>query len=264
MSALSSSLQRLSLRLLALQLLGNAGLLLAAALWLEIPDSHLWELLLSLLGGAAIVVGALLLQATVIRRLRGAKDGCPLWIGSLLLAVWAFLLYVPSILVDLFSPASYERASYWNSQLSPHMRATFTYERLVRLQFFTFDFVVWFLVPALLLPYIIETVARGVRGNAWRAGLRVLGQLRYWAICLAVAVIVHWLVLPIIGWQPGHSVAAEIVSVVLRVGIVYVAIVLLLTLLAAVTATWLARRDALGNTVMQPAEDNSKSTLLNE
>jgi hypothetical protein len=144
------------------------------------------------------------------------------------------------------------------------MRAIFTYERLVRLQFSAFDFVVWFLVPTLLLPFIIETVARGVRGNAWRASLRVLGQLRYWAICLAVGVIVHWLVLPIIGWQPGHSVAAEIVSVVLRVGIVYVAIVLLWTLLEGSTATLLARRDAVGNAAVQPAEDNTKSTLLNE
>jgi hypothetical protein len=264
MNLLSSSLQRLNLRLLALQLFGNAGLLLAAALWLEIPDSHLWELLLSLLFGVALLVGLPLLQTTIIRRVRAAKEGSRLWLGAVLLAVWAFLFYIPSILIGLVTPYTYQRASYWNSQLSPHMRTIFTYDRLSHWQFLTFDLIIWFIVPALLLPFVIETVTRGVRGYVWRAGIQVLGQWKYWLSCLMVGMILHFMVLPLIDWQPGHSVAAEIVSVMLRLGLVYVSIVLLLTLLLAFTAALLAKRDTIGDTVTQPIDDHTNPISLDQ
>ena len=61
---------RLDGKVVVLSLCGSLGLAILAGLWLQIPDSHVWQFCLSMLVGLAFVLGALWLKTFIVRRIR--------------------------------------------------------------------------------------------------------------------------------------------------------------------------------------------------
>lgn len=222
MSLFSTSLRRVPRLMMLLQLVGNALLVLFGYAWLHVPDSHIWELLVSVLFGAAIAAAFLWLHTSTIQRTRTTIRQTAVWLGMVLLAVWLLVNHFLVKLTEHISTNIYTRAGYWNSQLGPHMRTIFTYERLIDWQNDFVVFLACFLIPALLLPFVVETVARGVKGSSWTNALRCIFRWKYWFVAMVVLAVVHFAAGWILGWHPLHTVSGELISVAVRGAVVYV------------------------------------------
>jgi hypothetical protein len=233
---------RLRLRVVLLQCLGLPVLAGLGVLWLQIPDSHAWELGLSIVSGAGIVLGFLWVEVGVVQGLRLAVDaGRILWRGMGLMAVWLGLWYGLAVWVMGWRMMVVERAGFWNSRLSSHGRTVITFPRLVAWQNDAIGFVLWVLLPGLLLPLIVETVSRGVGGGVWRGVGRVYLGWRLWVAAGLAAVLLVWPLDWLLDWHPAFSVKGELVSAGLRLGGVYVLVVGVGLVLLAVVAELLGR-----------------------
>ncbi len=290
---------------LILAFLGLPLLSLLAFFWLEIPDSHIWQLVLSLVLGTAIAVSTLVLLARTIFSLRSwlpslrathlaphvtsplgvvaSAEGAthtsmgqsPLdpppestsaeraihsgprhWLGVCTLAVWLLIVWVLTHLVRHIEDKADERAGYLNSQLSAHLRATFTYERLIAWQHDLVIALVWIIIPALLLPFLIETVSRGLDSRAWRIASLVLTRWLHWLSVIAAALAGLWLTSKLTGWRPSHSVHGELFSLALRLCICYTADFLIITTLLATDARLLAHEYARRYPAAQPSAND--------
>lgn len=242
MKWLLCALRRITPRLLLLQAAGNAVLLLLAVACLQIPDSHAWQLFCSLLSGAVLTMGFLTLHSVTLRRLHAAAKGAPLWVGMLVLAGWVLLYWLLAQAAGHISDHAYLRAGYWNSQLGPHWRTVFTYDRLIAWQNDLSSVLVWTVLPALLLPLLVETVTRGLAG--WRNGLRVLLRWQHWLIVIAASWLGCWLTSTLLSWHPAHSVRGELFSLALRLLLIYAIDLLLVLLMLATDAELLTRNDS--------------------
>lgn len=239
----AAALRRIRLSVLLPLLCGNALVLLSSALGLKIPDSHAWQVLLSMLLGLGIVSAVLLWNTIAMRRLRGVNAPAPLWSGALLFGMWllfaALLWHVASLgYVDIDT-----RAGYWNSQLSPATRHALTYGRLVTLQTVAIVAFIWVVVPGLLVPFVLETVTYGLSAKAVSRAVRVLLSLRHWVTAVVTLGLVAWLAPVLIMWHPVHTVTGELVSAALRLSAAAALTVCAILLLLAVDAELLARRE---------------------
>ena len=78
MQALRGARAKMSGRLLLSQWVGNLVLMLLAAAWLQIPDSHTWQFVFSMLSGVLLVVAFLFLYTATFHHLRPcAEPGSP-------------------------------------------------------------------------------------------------------------------------------------------------------------------------------------------
>jgi len=244
MSAGLSSGSRLGWRVWALELGGNALLALVCLAWLAIPDSHIWELLLSLLLGAGIVGAALWMQAWVLRRLRGCVPAPRTWVSCGALLGWVLLWWGLAVAVGHLGDGAGARAVYWNSRLWPRWRARVGYERLGNWQTDAVAVIMWWVIPALVLPFLVEMVACGGRNGMWRRGARVLRSWWLWIATGVAAYLGFWATGKLVDWQPGHTVKGELVSVGARLAAIFVLDAVLLVLVLAVVAKLLRRVEA--------------------
>ena len=70
MQAFRGAFARLKARLFLSQWVGNFLLMLLAAGWLQIPDSHSWQFVFSMLSGVLLVAAFLWLYTATFRHLR--------------------------------------------------------------------------------------------------------------------------------------------------------------------------------------------------
>src|SRR5271156_2307241 len=88
MQAFRGAVARFTGRLILAQLLGNFLLMLLAAGWLQIPDSHTWQFVFSMLSVVLLVAGFLWLYTATFRYLRPCAVRPSRWLSWLLLAVF--------------------------------------------------------------------------------------------------------------------------------------------------------------------------------
>lgn len=223
-------------RVVGLQWIGNAVVMLLAILWLQIPDSHTWQFVFSMVVAVGIAWLFVWLYTVTFRRLRLSVPVVPMWLSAVFLAavllVWMGLSHPIAVGRDheeLF-------AGYWNSKLSTGLRYRFTYMRLVELQDHFYD-VLQLVIAALLLPLAIELMTSGVRG--WRRVVYVYRRWRYWVVAAVAGVGAMEITRLLIGWTLGHSVRGQVLSVLGRVGVAYTVDVVLWCLVIAVAARYL-------------------------
>jgi hypothetical protein len=244
MTALSNNLKAALNKLkgiVGLQWAGSLFLLLFAALWLQIPDSHVWEFALSILLGLLIVLAVVWLCARTVRSLRGDNAPFAYRIVILLIfaAVWMLLLY----------PIGWGRAKeelyagFVNSKLSPSLRYFFTYNRLLALQEYFYD-LLQSIAAGLLIPLIIEATAFGINrdmfrraGHAWRSGL-------YWLVVILSGFAGAALTRALLGWTPGRGLSLEMISLLVRVGFAYTVDIFLWCFVLSLAAVCLERGKA--------------------
>ena len=252
MSFLRAAISRIAPRLVFLECTGILVLLAAGLLWLKIPDSHVWQLVLSVLLGLLIASGALATQTYILQRLRRTTASHRLWLGSLLLGAWllilALLMHAANRLEDHVS----ERAGYWNSRLGSHLRTALTYNRLIHWQEDVITFLLWVVVPALLLPFLVESVSRAGLRSGLENALRLLKDWRHWAAVLVLLGLVRGVTPALVYWHPVDSIHGELLSALFRLPVALVLTVLLLLILFAIESELLARHDALRHTIPEP------------
>jgi hypothetical protein len=241
MTALSNNLKAALNKLkgiVALQWAGNLLLMLFAALWLQIPDSHVWEFALSILLGLLIVLAVVWLYARTVRSLRGENAAFVHRIVVLLVfaAVWMLLLY----------PIGWGRAKeelyagFLNSKLSPSLRYFFTYSRLLVWQEYFYDLLQW-IAAGLLIPLVVDATAFGISGAifrragyAWRSGL-------YWLVVVLAGFAGVALTRILLDWTPGRGLSAEAISLLVRLGFAYTVGIFLWCFVLSLAAVYLER-----------------------
>jgi len=230
-------LSRLSWRVVALAAGGSVALAVLAGLWLQIPDSHVWEFCLSIVLGLGILAGLIWLKTEVVRRMRLGVGATPQMMA--VMAVWMVVGWLLLQLVEALSVHVVERAGYWNSRLSAHQRTIFTEARLESWQNDAISTLLWFVLPGLLLPVIVETVSGG--------GLKTVGRVylrwQMWLTVGVATVVGCWVAEKLLAWHPAESVRGELLSAVGRLGLLYVVLLGIGLVTVAVVAELLARAD---------------------
>ncbi len=132
--AFSHIFSRNKARLFLSQWVGNFLLMLLAAGWLQIPDSHTWQFAFSMLSGVLLVVGFLWLYVATFRYLRRCALRPPWWLSCLLLAGFIVIWWL--LLQPIAAGRAHEAlfAGYWNSQSPPWLRYHLGYSSLVAWQ----------------------------------------------------------------------------------------------------------------------------------
>jgi hypothetical protein len=238
MTTIRLAFAKLSTGVILLQWLGNLALILLALAWLQIPDSHTWQFVFSVLSAAALVLAWLSLYARTFQKLRNMPPMAPWWVRLLVLAGVVVLGYFVLQLIGIGRSHEALYAGYWNSQFSAHQRAFFTFERLVAWQDHFYDLMQW-LLAALLLPIAFVGAIARLRGigapicRIYRRGL-------YWLVVLISGFVGSWITSLLAQWTPGHGTTIEILSVLLRLGAAYTLDILLWCFVLALMAVYAA------------------------
>ena len=172
-------------RVVGLQWIGNAVVMLLAILWLQIPDSHTWQFVFSMAAAVGIAWLFVWLTTVTFRRLRLSVPAVPMWLSAVFLA--AVLLVWMGLSHPIAVGRDHEElyAGYWNSKMAPGLRYLFRYMRLVGIQDRFYD-LLQLVIAALLLPLAIELMTSGVRG--WRRVVYVYRRWRYWVVAAVAGV----------------------------------------------------------------------------
>jgi hypothetical protein len=234
----ASGFSRRKGRIVLGQWVGNLLLLLLAAGWLQIPDSHGWQFGLSMLSGVLLVVAFLGLYVATFRHLRPSVSPPSRWLGCLFLGLFVALWWL--LLQPIAAGRAHESlvAGYLNSQSPTWVRYHLGYSKLVAWQERIYDCIHW-LLAGLLLPIAIETCAFGV-GPGWLR--RAVGVYRHWLYWLAVLVCglggsaITW---ALAEWTPAAGLAGQTLSAVVRLGVAYTVDILLWCLVLDLTAHYL-------------------------
>ena len=255
MSFLRGALERITVRAFFLLCAGDLAALLLGLVWLKIPDSHVWQLVVSVLLGALVVGGFLLLQVFSIQGLRRAVKPLRLWLASLLLVAWLLLFALLVRLAGHLNDHISERAGFWNSRFGPHLRNMFSYNRLVSWQTDLVSLLLWIILPALFLPWIVESVSNVSWARLPGHAGRLLRDWRHWLAMVVIGGLLLWITPTLLYWHPVDSIGGEIVSALFRLPLVFLVDVGLLLFLLAIEAELLARLDAGRHTIAEPAPE---------
>ncbi len=234
----SRAFTRLKFPVFALQWGDNLFLLILAALWLQIPDSHAWQFVLSMISGTALLIGFCWIQIATFARLRPAPEPANLWMRilgfALVAALWFFLIRWISAGTDSIPQYAY----LWNSKLSPGMRMTFSPARIITSLNILQDGLIW-AITGTLLPVLIVVSTQGLRRPSWREARRPFRRVLYWIAVVVFCVVVTQLTSALVSWTPGKGVSGQVLSVVLRLALAWTTDVLFWCLLLAFTAAWM-------------------------
>ncbi len=237
-TALSGTLARFKPGIVLLQWIGNVCAILLAFTWLQIPDSHAWQFVLSMLFGALIVVGFLWLHATTFRRICKTTVPVAVPVQVLILAVCVTLWVALSRPISAGRDAEALFAGYLNSQLSAHLRSFVTFARLVQWQDHLYD-LAQLIFTALFIPIAMEAVSAGVHTATFKRAGHVYLHWTYWIVAVVCGVVGMQVTAALVGWTPGRGIVLESLSVVARVGAAYTFDILLWCLVMALTAFYL-------------------------
>jgi hypothetical protein len=238
MQALRGARAKMSGRLLLSQWVGNFVLMLLAAAWLQIPDSHAWQFAFSMLSGVLLVVVFFWLYTATFHHLRPCAEPAPRWLSWLLLAgfiaLWWLMLQV--IAVGRAHEALY--AGYWNSQSPPWLRHSLGYSSLVAWQERFYDCLqcLW---AGLLLPMAIVLCASGIHKGCLRHGAAPYKHWFYWLAVLVCGLGGSAITWALADWTPDAGLVGQTFSVVARLGIAYTVDILLWCFVLALAAYYL-------------------------
>jgi hypothetical protein len=219
MSAIRSAWKRLTVRLFAGQWLGNLLLMLLAAGWLQIPDSHAWQFAFSMLSAVLLAVAFLWLYTATFRHLRVCGRP-PWWQSCLLLAAFVILWWV--LLQPIAAGRAHEAifAGYWNSQSPTWLRYRLGYSSLVAWQERLYD-CLQFLFAGLLLPPALHLCACGLHASWLRSAARVYKHGFYWLCVLVLGFGATALTWALADWTPAAGLVGQTFSVAARLGLAY-------------------------------------------
>jgi hypothetical protein len=240
-NSFKAALTKMRPRIVVLQWAGNLALMLIAFLWLQIPDSHLWQFALSMISALLILLAALWLYARTIGYLRRSTTPVllPMFLLLLFAAVWILLLYL--LAFGREKEALY--AGFLNSKLPSNLRSFFDYTRLLSWLDHFYDLVQWVLA-GLLLPIAFETSSSGISFASLKRAGRVYRHWFYWLVVIVAGFAGSALTRALAGWTPGKGLGSETLSVIVRLGLAYTADILLWCFMLALIAAYLEAEEA--------------------
>ena len=222
-------------RLWAVQFLGNAVILLLYAGWLRLPEAHWWDLLLNLLVLLLAIVGALVLHGGTLNYFPSAHaDRAALLSPNfrqalrhcLAIAIWALVFFFLCFQADRLGDYAYTFPAYLRAELPSWLRKHTTPDGFTSLYSFMVGFIVWVVLPGLLLPGALLAANQGFRGLIrLRAWGRVLRRVSYWVVLVLAVVPAGIAVMLLLDWKMNPDTATlrgEEISLILRLLASYV------------------------------------------
>jgi hypothetical protein len=215
-------------RLVAFHLAGNALLLAAATLWLLIPEAHAWQLLFSALGGLAILFAfAWLHCGTLAHGLAPAQDTLGQDFRASIRHIPGFALFA-AVLGGLmnwagnFADRSWQISGYFFTRLPHALQSSIGESRFHEWVDIKFAVLIWFLLPALFLPFLSAASYCGFSLRGMGAALRTYARGKYWLAMAVASLVGVWFPYLLANWTPAHGLRKETISLVLRLSSAYV------------------------------------------
>jgi len=222
-------------RLWAVQFLGNAVILLLYAGWLRLPEAHWWDLLLNVVVLLLAIVGALVLHGGTLNYFtRAHADRTALLMPnfktalkhSLAIALWALVFFFLCFQADKLGDYAYTFPGYLRSELPSWLRKHTSANGFTSVYDFVVGFILWIILPGLLLPAALLAANQGFRGLArlreWR---RVLRRVSYWVVLMLAVIPAEIVIMLLLEWKMNPATATlrgEEISLVLRLLACYV------------------------------------------
>jgi hypothetical protein len=210
-------------KLVALHLVGNAALITSAALWLLIPDERTAQLMATAIAGLVIVFLFCWLHAGTLAfsaQREGAFSRGLRHLPAFIL--FAIILYVVMRVVAGISDLSWQISGFVYSKLPGWLRPVSGSERVNTWLEAAIGIVVWYVMPATLLPLVAGAAEHGFSMRVFGAAIGAWVRLRYWilfGVICALGVVVPKLIM---GWTPGTGLRGETISLVIRLSLAYV------------------------------------------
>ena len=202
----------MSKRAIALQLIGYAALLALIYTWLGIADRSIWQVLLSLLLGAAIVFGTV-------------------WLfGAALAAPARFeLRRLPKLILWLLVAAALIIGATWLAGYRPTAgaklaaRLTLWFRHPVKPQLMGSVYVTFLWIAGAAAVLAVLPFASGAAEGLYRGAASALRERRYWLGCALAVLAGVWLPRLLAGWVPkAQSLNGQFASMLIRLGLAYV------------------------------------------
>jgi hypothetical protein len=241
MSAWREALREMRMRLVVAVWVGTLVLIMLGVLWLQIPDSHVWEFAFSILFACGLVALFFWCCSWVFKRMLKPAEKERWWLQWILLAAVIVAWWLLQMPIDRLLEHRALYAGYWTSRLPHWLRGPHTYEHLLVLQDYVY-FSLRLVVTGLLLPVAVVAGASRLRGNAARI-FGVWLQWRYWVVALVCGWIAFALSGKLMDWTPGHGLIAEMLSLLVRLCCVFTLNVLLTCFVLAVIVVGLRRSE---------------------
>jgi hypothetical protein len=229
------------MQLVAVVWVGTLVLIILGVLWLQIPDSHVWEFAFSILFACGLLALFFWCCSWVFKKMLKPAEKERWWLQWILLAAVIVAWRLLQMPIDRLLEHSALYAGYWTSRLPHWLRGLRTYEHLAVLQDWVY-FSLRLIVTGLLLPVAIVAGASRFRGNAKRI-FGVWLQWWYWVAVLVCGWIAFALSGNLMDWTPGHGLIAEMLSLLVRLGCVFTLDVLLACFVQAVIVVGLRRSE---------------------
>ena len=239
MSVWREALQMLRFPLVASVWVGAFLLAVLGVLWLQIPDSHVWQFGFSMLSGCGLLGLFFWFSCWIFKRMLKPVEEERWWLRWALLAAVIVTWWLLQMPIDKLVERRELYAGYWTSRLPHGLRWLRTYEHLVLLQDWIY-FSLRLIVTGLSLPVAVVVGAGQLRADAGRV-FRVWSRWWYWVATLVCG----WAAFAVGGklmhWTPGHGLAGEVLSLLVRLGSVFTLDVLLACFVLAVVVVGLRK-----------------------
>jgi hypothetical protein len=240
MSAWREALRVMRMQLVLSVWVGTLVLIALSVLWLQIPDSHIWEFVFSILFACGLLALFFWCCSWIFKQMLKPAKGGRWWLQWILLAAVIVVWWLLQMPVDRLIEHRELYAGYWTSRLPHGLRWLRTYEHLVLLQNWVY-FSLRLVLTGLLLPVAVVAGASPLREPAERI-FDVWSRWWYWAAALACGWIAFAVNGKLMNWTPGRGLASEMLSLLVRLGFVFSLDVLLACFLLAVVAVGLRQR----------------------
>lgn len=219
MSAWLEAFRMIRVRAAAEAWVGTLALAVLGVLWLQIPDSHVWQFLFAVTSACGLIALFLWFYCRVFERAVKPEREGQWWLRWALLIVAIVLWRLLQMPIDKLMDHRELYAGYWTSRIPHSLRWLRTYEHLVLLQGWIY-FSLRLVLTGLLLPIVIVAGAKGVGGSG-RQIASVWSRWWYWAGALACGWITFAVSGKVLDWSPGEGLSTELVSLLLRLGFVF-------------------------------------------
>ncbi len=234
-----------SLKWIAAQFVLTLALILLGLAWTRLPDTHWWQVVLTLLVPLLLGISLLELEAGTMRALAD-DDGrrVKLVWGAVTLLVWVSLFWACWAALDWCDDQIPTWASYLNSRASSGQRATiFTYDHIQRWLTLAEWLLRWIIIPGKITPYAMASAQWGWR-IPFRKIFRLLLNWRWWPAVVLAALL--GVVLPghFFAGVPHGTVTHQIWAVTLKLAMSYVLGVASGILLLGWAAVMMGRSDS--------------------
>ena len=205
--------------LTALQQLALAAVLALLVIgWLHVPDANAFEILLSIVLAVLIAATACAGEAFIALRLvRKPATLRRLLIGGGSAFAAILLWYLLTLVIAHFSANDALRAGYLNSRFPASMRQTFSYPHILLWTGWFWNILQWVVLGLLAASaFACATCEVPLRGT-----FAILRSARYWGL-LALCIVVTAITSKLLNWTPGHGLAVETFSLIIRLAVVIV------------------------------------------